>query len=225
MLAFLPAPAPAQPVAPGDEDPSPAFRWALDALAAQPRLSLGLSSAVQGTYDREQAFLDISQGTRVSLKSYDPTVPPPLLLRRAAAGAGRLAGWPAIRARAAEAPADVQPGLLAATVPGGAGYAGISGRPHGAAVTAADRTGAIAQLSLGGAADVVRRARGLLERRALVVADLPPGAAGRRGAGRARRRAPPRGAPARHADAAGRHRRAAAAHRRARPRRRRRAAA
>jgi hypothetical protein len=180
LLAFLPAPAPAVPVAPGDEDPSPAFHWAIDALAAQPRLALGLSSAVQGIYDREQVFLDISQGTRVSLKSYDPKVPPPLLLRPAAGGAGRLAGWPAVRARAADAPADVQPGLLAQSIPGGAGYAGITGRPHGAAITAADRTGAIAQLSLGGAGDLVLRARSLLERRALVVAGLPAGAAGRR---------------------------------------------
>ncbi len=180
LLAFLPAPAPAQPVAPADADPGPAFRWALDALAAQPRLSLGLSSAVQGTYDREQAFLDISQGTRVSLKSYDPTEPPPLLLRPAAAGTGRLAGWPAVRARAAEAPADVQPGLLAGTVPGGAGYAGDLRTSARRGDHRRRPCGAIAQLSLGGAADVVRRARGLLERRALVVAALPPGTAGRR---------------------------------------------
>ena len=73
----------------------------------------------------------------------------------------------------------MQPGLLAQSIPGGAGYAGIAGRPQGAAITAADRTGGIAQLSLGGPADLVRRARALLERRRLVVAALPPGAAGR----------------------------------------------
>lgn len=175
LVAFLPAPAPAEP----DPDPSIAFDWALDAMDARTRLALGLTSAAQGTYDREQVFLDMTQGTRVSLSSYDPKVPPPLALAPAAGGAGRLLGWPAVRARADGAPADLQPGLLAQTIPGGAGYAGITGRPNGAAIVAADRSGRIAGLSIGGAGDVVQRARGLLRRHALVVAALPAGTAGR----------------------------------------------
>lgn len=178
LLAFLPAPAEPAAEAGGAEDPAPAFDWALAALDARPALALGLSSAVQGTYEREQAFLDMSQGTRVSLGTYRPKVPPPLALRPAAGGAGRLAGWPAVRARADAAPADLQPGLLAQAVPGGAGYAGIAGRPHGAAIVAADRSGRIARVSLGPARDVVARARGLLERRAFVTAALPAGEAG-----------------------------------------------
>lgn len=179
LVAFLPSPAPTTAVAADAEDPSIAFDWALDALDAERRMTLGLTSAAQGTYAREQVYLDISQGTRVSLNSYDPKEPPPLRLLPAPGGAGRLAGWPAVRARATDAPADLQPGLLAETVPGGAGYAGIGGRPNGGAIVAADRTGRVAELSLGSSGTVVRRARAQLARRALVVASLPPGAAGR----------------------------------------------
>ena len=177
-----PAPAPAGPVAPGDEDPSPAFRWALDALDARSRGCPSASAAPsQGTYDREQAFLDITQGTRVSLKSYDPTAPPPLELRPRRRGRRPARGLAGGRARAARAPAELQPGLLAADGPR---WRGLRGRSPGARTerrssppTARAR---IAQLSLGGAGDVVRRARGLLERRALVVAGPPVRAPRRR---------------------------------------------
>jgi hypothetical protein len=86
----------------GDEadGPEPAFDWALGVLDGRPALSLGVSSAVQGVYDREQAYLDLTQGTRVSLSAYDPREPPPLTLRSADGGGGALLGWPAVRARA-----------------------------------------------------------------------------------------------------------------------------
>jgi len=169
---------PAELVGEQADGPEPAFDWALAVLDARPALSLGVSSAVQGVYDRQQAYLDMTQGTRVSLSAYDPREPPPLLLRPAPGGSGALLGWPAVRRRAQSAPADVLPGLLAQTVPGGAGYAGIAGGAGGAAILAADRAGLIAGLSLGSALDVPQRARALLARHALVVAALPPGERG-----------------------------------------------
>jgi len=39
----------------------------LDGFADIPELSIGLTSSTQGSYRREQALLDISQGARVSL--------------------------------------------------------------------------------------------------------------------------------------------------------------
>lgn len=169
---------PAELVADDAEGPEPAFGWALGALDARPELSLGVSSAVQGVYDRQQAYLDITQGTRVSLSAYDPREPPPLLLAPRAFTGGALLGWPAVRRRAGTAPADVLPGLLAESVPGGAGYAGIAGGSGGAAILAADRAGRIAGLSLGGALDVPRRTRALLASHPLVIAALPPGEPG-----------------------------------------------
>lgn len=168
---------PAELVADEAGGPRPAFDWALAVLDARPALSLGVSSAVQGVYDRGQAYLDMTQGTRVSLSAYDPREPPPLALR-SSGGGGALLGWPAVRARAQSAPADVLPGLLAESIPGGAGYAGIAGGSGGAAILAADRRGQLAGLSLGGAVDLPRRARRLAARHSLVVAALPPGERG-----------------------------------------------
>ena len=177
LIAFLPAPPQLTPAQLGD--PRPAFDWALAALDAQRSMSLGVSSAVQGVYDREQSFLDMTQGTRVSLSGYEPRVPPPLTLRGDARGGALLEGWPAIRARAQTAPAEVMPGLLAQSVPGGAGYAGLITGTGGAAIVAADRSGRLAEVSIGPAGDLAERARRLLARRALVVAGLPAGAQGR----------------------------------------------
>jgi hypothetical protein len=103
----------------------------LSELAALPGASVGLVSATDGRYRREQALLDISQGARAPLSAYDPDEPPPVRVTRT-----RVLGWDAVVRRAAAAPADLVPGLLASTVP-----ARFAGSPRGEAVVAADRAG------------------------------------------------------------------------------------
>ena len=70
------------------------------------------------------------------------------------------------------------PGLLGASVPGGAAYAGVRGRSQLEAVAAADRAGRVPAVSLGTAATVARRTRALLSEHRLVVAGLPTGGPG-----------------------------------------------
>jgi len=176
LVAFLPA-APAA-VATDAVEPPLAYQPVLGRLAARAPLSLGLSSASQGKYDRIQALLDMTQGTRVSLSTYKPKRPPPLVLLPDGSGGARLGGWPAVLRRADGAPAKLRPGLLAQSVPGGAGYAGVRGLSRADSIVAADRTGRVAEISLGPARDVAERAQQLLARRAFVVAGLPAGAAG-----------------------------------------------
>ncbi|HLH13401.1 MAG TPA: hypothetical protein VKV16_01330, partial [Solirubrobacteraceae bacterium] len=100
------------------------------------------------------------------------------------AGGGFVSGWAAARRRAEDAPQLLQPGLLAAHVPGGAGYAGIEGDGAGDAgshvdgVLAAGREGRLAAVSLGRSSTLLARVAGLRARERLVVADLPAGGAG-----------------------------------------------
>jgi hypothetical protein len=119
-------------------------------LSTLPGASVGVLSATQGRYRRAQAVLDVGQGSRTSLTAYDPEEVPRVRVTR-----GRVAGWGAIVRRADAAPAQVVPGLLGASVPGGAGYVGPL---RGEALAAADRAGRFA----------------LTRRRALVV-ELVPG--------------------------------------------------
>jgi len=165
-------------------------------LAGVPTLSTGLMSATQGNYTTAQLLLDITQGARVSYSAYSPPLPPALSIvptgsqasaRSPGAGqglAGEIAGgalltnWPRVLRRAGGAPQILQPGLLAAAIPGGGAYVGITGEDHTDGVIAADRSGHIAALSLGPAASLPARVAQLSERHALLVADLPAGAAG-----------------------------------------------
>ena len=144
---------------------------------ARAGLSVGIVSATQGPYDRLQFLLDVTQGARVSPAAYPSERPAPLELRAQGSGA-LLAGWAAARARADAATGLLEPGLLAASTPGGAGYAGITGADTLDAVLAGDRAGRIAQLSLGSAATLPARVAALLAQRRLVVADLPAAPAG-----------------------------------------------
>jgi hypothetical protein len=148
----------------------------LRALAARPDLSIGLLGATQSGYSPEQAVLDVSQGARTSSSTYRPRHVPPFGLHLAG-GAGSIDGWDAIAKRGEGAPQTIRPGLLAASVPGGAGYVGVRGTAHLGAAIAADRDGAIASVSVGDAGSVVARARALLRERRLVVAELPEGEA------------------------------------------------
>jgi hypothetical protein len=171
LLVFVPAP-------PG---PAPAGRATdaeverlLRALERRPQLGLGLVSATQGSYSEEQQLLDISAGIRVSPTAYNPPRPPTLSLEPAGRG-GLVGGWRAALTRAYDAPATIRPGLLAGSIPGGAGYAGVRGQPTIDAAAAADPAGRVAEVSLGPAATLAARAQALLARHRLVVATLPTG--------------------------------------------------
>jgi hypothetical protein len=166
VLAFLPRG--------GEGNPDLVLRR----LAARPQLALGLVSATQGRYTPAQTMLDITAGSRTSVTVYEPRVPPPLELVLAGDGSGFVFGWQRVLERAGTAPAEISPGLLASLIPGGAAYAGVDGRTHIEAVAAADRAGDIAAVSLGPAADLGERVRGLLRDHRFVVAGLPTAAKG-----------------------------------------------
>ena len=167
-------------------------------------LSLGLvSAAQQAGYSRSQFLLDVTQGARIGLPGYSPRLPPTVRLTASSAGAAkgsgagasardrarargaaaggpaRVAGWPAARRRAAGAEARLQPGLLAAAVPGGGAYAGPAAGDALDAVIAAGADGQIAAVALGGDSGLLERVAALRRGHRLVVADLPPGAPGR----------------------------------------------
>src|SRR5438105_10330469 len=148
------------------------------ALAAVPGFSIGLMSAAQGTYSRAQLLLDMTQGARVASSAYARSRPAPLSLVPAGEG-GMIAGWGAAVRRAHGAPALLRPGLLAARIPGGAAYAGITGTDALDAVLASDQAGRVRTVSIGPAGTVAARAATLAERARLVVCDLAAGAAGR----------------------------------------------
>ncbi len=140
-------------------------------------LSIGLMSATQGAYFREQFLLDVSQGARVAASAYDVPEPPPLSLQTSGASA-TLAGWPAVGKRAEDAPQLLRPGLLAAQVPGGGAYVGIAASSELDAIAAANRSGRVGEVSLGSAATLPARVAALRSRRRFVVCDLPGGAEG-----------------------------------------------
>jgi hypothetical protein len=161
VLAFLPAG--------GENNPEPV----LDRLDGRTRFAIGLVSATQGRSSPEQMVLDLSAGSRTSLAVYEPQEPPPLELVLGGDRSGFIFGWPKALDRAASAPAEIKPGLLASEISGGAAYAGVAGRTHVESAVAADRTGDIAEVSLGPAATLAERAAVLLVRHRLVVVGLP----------------------------------------------------
>lgn len=151
-------------------------------LAGAGGLSVGMVSATQGHYRSAQFLLDLTQGARVASSAYSRPGPPELSLVPTHEGA-QVSGWQIARKRAQAAPQVLTPGLLAGQISGGAGYAGVSGRPvngttDGAA--AAGEGGRVAALSLGPASTLPARIAALSEREQLVVADLPDGPEGLR---------------------------------------------
>ncbi|MEA2209379.1 MAG: hypothetical protein QOF54_1856 [Solirubrobacteraceae bacterium] len=147
------------------------------ALSSVSGLSLGVMSATQGSYTRQQMLLDFGQGARIASSAYDTSHSRPLSVVRSGRG-GIVSGWGAAVARAQAAPQLLRPGLLASALPGGAGYVGISGTNQLDALAAADRAGRISELSVGSASSLRGRIAALRSRRALVVCDLPSGAQG-----------------------------------------------
>jgi hypothetical protein len=82
------------------------------ALSRLPRIAPGILSAGIGSVPAEQTYLDIGQGNRVSETLYDRS-----LVATKPLGF-RFPNWRQIVARADSAPADIVPGLLAATLKG-----------------------------------------------------------------------------------------------------------
>jgi hypothetical protein len=172
---------PIQPAPPPGTDPEPdavtvdtdGLPEVLSLLDSHPELALGMLSATQSGYSQEQALLDITQGSRTSRNTYRPRAVPKLRLLPDGEQ-GLIVDWLAAVARADSAPAPIVPGLLASSVPGGVGYAGIRGTPNLEAIAAADREGVVRGLSLGTRDTVARRTRELLSRHDVVVALLPP---------------------------------------------------
>jgi hypothetical protein len=146
----------------------------------------------------DQMLLDITQGARVAYSAYTPTHPPSLSsLSLGPPPGARVEGWRAVLERAKSAPQLLDPGLLASSVSGGAGYAAAfgAGAPHtiGTSLSistrdtspttvdwplAADRTGEIAAVSFGSPATLLSRIAKLRATHRLLVADLPRGSAG-----------------------------------------------
>jgi hypothetical protein len=149
----------------------------LQRLDFHPELSLGLVGATQGGYDQTQALLDMSAGTRVSSAAYSPKKVPVMTFFRQDHMA-LFQGWLDARARAESAPADVVPGLLGQTIPGGGAYAGVSGRSELESMPAANEAGRIPLVSIGKAGDIAARAQRLLAQKRFVVAGLPTGEPG-----------------------------------------------
>ena len=161
VLAFLPSG--------GDDNPKPV----LDRLDARAPFAIGLVSATQGRFSRAQMVLDMSAGSRTSRAVYKPETPPALELVRGGDGSGFMFGWSKALERADSAPAEIQPGLLASRIPGGAAYVGVAGRNQIEAAVAADRSGDIAAVNLGPSATLANRVTELLRGHKLVVVGLP----------------------------------------------------
>lgn len=151
-----------------------------DGFAEIPSLSVGLTSATQGSYRREQALLDISQGTRVSRSTYSPGEVPPVGLIKMVNGSGAIKGWEAILERADSAPQTIEPGLLASSIPGGAAYVGDATRLQETVIPAANRLGQISRLALANTRDTARRAHAQARQFRLVVVTTSPGRNGMR---------------------------------------------
>jgi hypothetical protein len=165
VLAFIPPPR--------YETADPQNPTLLALMGRDSRLpALGLLGPTQGNYSEQQALLDMTQGTRVSRSTYRPNDPPALLVARSGTGA-RVLSWRQIAARGASAPQTIVPGLLAASIPGGAAYVSIAGEPQDDAVVAADRGGRIARVLAGTAATLLGRIRRALVDERFVVVDLP----------------------------------------------------
>ena len=168
VLLLAPAPAAAAPrhaviaFLPGSQDE------VLRALDARPSLGLGLAGATQGRYSPGQALLDLTSGSRTAPAAFAPGAVPGLGL----GPGGRVAGWAGAVRRAASARAEIRPGLLAGSIPGGAAYAGVT--PTRDVIAAADLRGRVGAVSTGSAGSLATRVRALERRFALVVVDLPP---------------------------------------------------
>lgn len=166
---------------PQDTESPPSYsEEILEGFTEIPELSIGLSSVTQGSYRREQALLDISQGARVSRSTYDPSEVPPVGLARMVGGSGSVEGWEAILERAETAPQTIEPGLLASSIPEGAAYVGDATKLQETVIPATDRLGYVSSLALADTSDTAHRAIRQSHRYRLVVVATSPGRDGLR---------------------------------------------
>ncbi|MDX6649795.1 MAG: hypothetical protein QOJ97_1746 [Solirubrobacteraceae bacterium] len=145
-------------------------------LGSHPGLSIGLWSSALGEYREEQVLLDVSQGTRQTLSLYTPRDPYRLKLNPVT---GQMSAWESTKHRAQNVSVTLRPGLMAQSIPGGAGYVGVDGVETRPATAAADERGHVAGVSLGSIQTLAARARQLSARHALVVVSVPPTKEGR----------------------------------------------
>jgi len=118
----------------------------LRTLDARRGVAVGLMSSIQSAYARQQALLDISQGSRQSGSLYNGD--PPVLQAVPDGNGATISGWEQARRRARDVSVTLRPGTLAGAVPGGAGFVGVTGSGD-IAVAAADERGKVAGYSTG----------------------------------------------------------------------------
>src|SRR5690242_12075589 len=106
-------------------------------LARIPGLSPGLMSAGIGSVPSEQTFLDVSQGNRIGDVLYDGELPGLITFAR------EVQGWPAVVARAEDAPANLVPGLLVRRLRSSGISAGAERPLTAPALIAADPAGVV----------------------------------------------------------------------------------
>lgn len=166
---------------PQDLESPPSYSEELaEGFAELGQLSVGLTSSTQGSYRREQALLDISQGARVSRSTYRPSEVPPVGLARVIGGGGVVKGWDAIVDRAETAPQTIEPGLLASSIPNGAAYVGDATKLQETVIPATNRLGFVSSLALADTRDTAQRAIRQSHRYRLVVVATTPGRKGLR---------------------------------------------
>jgi hypothetical protein len=165
MVAFIPT------------EPAPKMPLLFD--LEQRNFAYGVSSPSIGSYSKRQMLLDMSSGTRIANSAYGH--PLGRLDLDYGPDGGRMKGWFYDSKRAQGAPGDVLPGLFASTLAKAGhrvAYAGVIGFEQTEATVAADRAGAIRQVSLGTIATFPQRALDLWRHSDVVVARFPPDAAG-----------------------------------------------
>lgn len=180
ILAFYDA-NPAQVIAPPAEQGDKRRDTLLHYFEDEPSLSAGLWSSVHGSYNAQQAVLDVSQGTRQPSNLYgavDENDDSRLDLLRFDRATRSFANWQQFRDRAHDVSRTIRPGLLAGSVPGGAGFVGAIGASHLPAIAAADERGHVARSSFGSVATLAARARTMSRDAKLVVVAVPFGPVG-----------------------------------------------
>jgi len=152
-------------------------------LGDQPRLRAGLWSSTQGSYQRQQILLDVSQGTRQPTGLYsdvDEDGDGELDNLRLHARLRVFDNWLPFRRRARAVSTTLRPGLLGEFLPPGqTAFVAARGAPLRAAIVAADENGRMQDISFGSVGTLSERARGLAGTRRLVVVSVPAGRAGR----------------------------------------------